>query len=146
MTQVCEEISSSLEGLNIDQADPRDALRSFGCQFLDVMLEPRTLALYRLMVAEGKDFPEVSQAMYNAGPRKVIGFLAKWIEGQKKQLQLDSLKSRSSFIMADQFIFLVLGDIHLRVLVGLDSLPVPETEITQIVNNAIATLFPESHD
>ena len=105
------------------------------------MLEPRALALYRIMVTDGKSFPEISQAMYNAGARKVIDTLAKWIKIQTAGPQSEFVTASPAVVLADQFIFLVLGNIHLRALVGIEQLPLSKGRIKRVVRNAVNTFL-----
>ena len=141
MTQVCEEIAAPLEQLNIKQRDPDTALSAFARQLLEAILAPRTLAVHRLMVAEGNRFPELAQVMFNAGPRKVIDALATWIDARRSEADPVIGGDMLSTAMAEQFIDLVVGHTQLRVLAGVESLPLSERKIRRIADNAVATFL-----
>lgn len=141
MTQVCEEIAAPLEAIIIEQRDPRTALRSFGAQLLEVILEPRTMAVYRLMIEEGKQFPELAQIMFNAGPGKSIKALAEWIRVHQQGPHPAIGNHLSAEVLADQFIYLIVGSTHLRFLIGLDEPPLPAAKAEMIVDAAVTTFL-----
>ena len=141
MTQLCAEIAAPMEMLNIGEKDPRTALSTFGRQLLKTLLDPRTLAAHRLMIAESKRFPDVSRAMYQAGPAKVINAVAQWIEDRQSDPDGTITSQQQASVLADQFIYLVIGHSQLSVLVGLQPQPTGEAEIRNIVDSAVTTFL-----
>ncbi|MFA5629963.1 MAG: TetR/AcrR family transcriptional regulator [Porticoccaceae bacterium] len=142
VTHLCDEIAKPLERLGISEDDPRQALSSFGRRVLGVVLQPRTLALHRLMVAEGRRFPELAQAAMGAGHRKGADILAAWIEAHQGDGRQHHFTNQvSARALAEQFLSMVVAEAQLRALIGLDPQPLPATEIDRIVDNAVATFL-----
>lgn len=141
VTGLCQELAHPLETLVIEQTDPAHALTRFGRILLDTVLQPRTLELHRLMVSEGKRFPQLAQAISQAGHFKAGAILATWIESHRKTRRKDCAEYRSAGTLAQQYIDLVVNDIQLRALTGLQSLPVPSTLIDRIVDDAVHTFL-----
>ena len=139
VTLLCDEVTKPLERLGIDEEDPEQALSSFGRRFLQAVLQPRTLALYRLMVAESKRFPELGQAILKAGHSKGVDILEAWIEVRQRDGRLN--KQSSARILAEQFLNMMVREAQLRALIGLDPQPLPVTETDRIVDSAVATFL-----
>jgi len=64
--------------------DLRRALNELGVNFLTFLLRPETMAVHRLVVAEGERFPELGRIFYEAGPRRgqesLVNFFGPLIE------------------------------------------------------------------
>jgi len=50
--------------------DLRRALTELGMNFMTFLLKPETMAVHRLVVAEGERFPELGRIFYEAGPKR----------------------------------------------------------------------------
>lgn len=141
MKQLCAELSEPLAQLKIGDCDAYEALASFGRQLLQTVLLPRTLELHRLMVAEGKRFPELSQAVLQAGHFKAANTLTPWIEalqGKRPHGLGTHLPART---LAEQFVNMVVMEAQLRALTGLDPQPLRAEQVNQIVHNAVSTFL-----
>ncbi|MGE7963995.1 TetR/AcrR family transcriptional regulator [Pseudomonas sp. NPDC089918] len=139
--QLCDELTKPLEELNIADDEVREGLFSFGRQLLQTVLQPRTLELHRLMVAEGKRFPELAQAVLHAGHFKAADILTSWIEalqGKRSHGLATHLPART---LAQQFVNMVVMEAQLRALAGLDPQPLPADQIDAIVNGAVSTFL-----
>jgi len=49
----------------------REALRRFCLRFVELLLRPNSVKLFRLIIAEGPRFPEITEAFYARGPVKL---------------------------------------------------------------------------
>ncbi|PBQ13277.1 TetR/AcrR family transcriptional regulator [Pseudomonas syringae] len=139
--QLCDELAKPLEELSMAEDETREGLSSFGRHLLQTVLQPRTLELHRLMVAEGKRFPELAQAVLHAGHFKGTDILTEWIkahQGKRTNVLRTDLPART---LAQQFVNLVVMEPQLRALAGLDSQPLPAAQIDAIVNDAVSTFF-----
>lgn len=141
VTQLCTELAEPLERLDIVEREAGEALLSFGRQLLHTVLQPRTLALHRLMVAEGKRFPKLAQATLKAGHFKAAAILAVWIESQRARRRRGLGSHVPALVLAQQFVNMVVAEAQLRALVGLDPQPLPSVDMDRIVNNAIDTFL-----
>lgn len=110
------EITSGLEAPGAAE-NPREALADFGRRLLQSLLQPRAHALLRLTVQAAGDMPDVSRAMYEAGPRhnrqKLAEFIA--LEARAGRLSVDDPAQAAEF-----FAGMVLGSYQTAGLLGVD--------------------------
>lgn len=91
-------------------------------RFVDAALAPQTVALYRILVAEGARMPEIAHLFFERGPRSLHRLLAARFEPMLKQRGLSGSGER----IAQLFLGAVLGHFHLVWV--LDLSPRPTTE------------------
>jgi AcrR family transcriptional regulator len=137
VTQLCEELARPLTQLKIDNDQSWEGLQVFGCKLLQTALQPRALALHRLMIAEGARFPELSQAILKAGHLNATTILAGWIESTRNKPEGAVGSHLPSITLAQQFVDLVVTAPQLRALVGLDPHPLTRAQIRKIVIHAV---------
>ncbi|ROO38395.1 TetR/AcrR family transcriptional regulator [Pseudomonas sp. 7SR1] len=140
MTAMCAEVAKPLEQLNIGQTEPSAVLPLLAQQLLRSALSPRTLALHRLLVNEGRRFPDVARAMWDVSYGKAIRILSQWIEGQQR-LERGLSSAVPAQVLAEQFISLVAAHAKLLSASGLRSEPLSESEIDDIVSYAVRTFL-----
>jgi TetR/AcrR family transcriptional regulator, mexJK operon transcriptional repressor len=133
----CEQYFS---GFSADELDPRDVRGSLGVvgrRFLDLVLSPDGIALYRIIVAEVSRFPALGQVFWRAGPERervqIQAFLAR--AAAYGALSLDNPR-----LAAEQFVSLVRGDIWLRQLLRLDG-AASDRQIDEAVASAVDTFM-----
>lgn len=118
VAELCEELAAPLKALDIHGDDPRTALTIFGRKALEIVLQPRTIALHRLMIAEGQRFPDLSQSIWGAGHMNATQMLARWIEAKQREKLLRTDIDGED--LAAQFITLTVTTAQLRCLVGFE--------------------------
>ena len=64
--------------------DPQTALAGYARVLLDVLLQPRGLALFRMCMLGADVMPDVSRAMYEAGPRSTRRRLAEFLDAETR--------------------------------------------------------------
>jgi len=69
--------------------DPQTALEGYARVLLDVLLQPRGLALFRMCMLGADVMPDVSRAMYEAGPRSSRKRLAEFLAAETRAGRLD---------------------------------------------------------
>jgi len=94
---------------------PQQLLQSFARDFLELMLQPSSLALYRLIVAECARFPELGAALFAAGAGRLIRMLADYLEWETQQGRLAVEEPERA---AELFIGMLTGRLQFRVLLG----------------------------
>src|SRR3546814_14101608 len=70
-SDVCSSDLRALPPLDAEEISTQDLetmLHEVGRRYLDVIMSPPALALYRTMVAEGLRFPELETAFFESGP------------------------------------------------------------------------------
>lgn len=93
-----EQISSSFLSLDVNRC-VRTSLLEFGYNFLNSILTPDAIAVYRMAVSEA-DRSEIGRHFYNNGPKKGWQHLSEYIA---LQVTKGELKECDSWIAAMQF-------------------------------------------
>ena len=112
--------------LAFDLGSPREVLTNFGCNLLEMMSRPDTIAHVRTVIAVTGKFPQLGRAFYEAGPLYGATKLAAYLAEQAKQ---GNLRVRDPERAAWQFLELCQSGMYKRVLFGMsDQLDRPEIE------------------
>lgn len=141
MTSLCAEVAKPLDQLHITGREPNEVLSLLGRQLLMSALSPRTLALHRLLVNEGRRFPDVAQAMWEVSYGRAVEILAAWIAEQQQRSIGGLSRAVPAQALAEQFISMVASNAKLRAASGLTSTPLPESEVKEIVHYAVDTFL-----
>lgn len=99
---------------------PEQILRRLGERFLENILSPRLLALYRVVAGEAYRFPALGQTVYDSGPGPAREALAGYL---RDLMRKGKLAVPQPEIAADQFFGALLGGIHLRQLLEIEKPP-----------------------
>ena len=113
---LCEEIAEQLALLRLDEADTRSGLQLYGCRLLQLVLQPRLLAMHRLMVAEGQRFPEQAHALCSSSRDRAAAALGLWFATRQARGEIRA--DLAALRLAQQFIDLVVAGPQVRALVG----------------------------
>lgn len=133
VTEVSNRALAALAPEEIAGHGVEDTLLAFGRRVVEVVLSPRTVALYRVVVAEGARFPELAQAFFESGPGRASIRLAQVLEEFQKRGEIELADRRRA---AEHFIGMLRDDLHLRVVLGLR--PPPDLqEAEQTVRQAV---------
>ncbi|GFE97085.1 TetR/AcrR family transcriptional regulator [Gluconobacter sp. Gdi] len=116
IAEECVKLAAPLESLILEDRCVRQTLEKFGAEILHIIKQPRVLELHRLMIAEGKRFPQLSQTIWFAGHHNAKSVLAAWIRRQQEQGKLRSALDASGLAYA--FIHMVTGEAQLQLLSG----------------------------
>ncbi|MGC2856692.1 TetR/AcrR family transcriptional regulator [Novispirillum sp. DQ9] len=112
-----------------------DGLRVLGRSFLDLILSPQAVGSYRVLVAQGTQFPEMVETYMVSGPRPVIGALAAYLA---QQHQRGTLRVPDPPLAASLFLHMVKGEVHGHVLMGL---PFPDTDLDRVLDEAVRIML-----
>ncbi|GBQ62303.1 TetR family transcriptional regulator [Ameyamaea chiangmaiensis NBRC 103196] len=133
----CSRLSALYDAIVANTHDPRGALTRFARSYVGVTMTDVTMALHRIVVAEGAMFPQLAETFWTNGPEKAISHLATWLELKTEQgfFTIDDPK-----LAAEQFIALCQTRIITR---RRFNLPVDETpaDIDRIANAAVSVFF-----
>lgn len=114
--ELCTEIAEQLADLPMADAPVKSGLVLYGRRLLELVLQPRMLAMHRLMVSEGQRFPELARSMCQTGRDNAAGALGQWLAEHQAHGAL-----RPGLVpleLAHCFIHLVVSGPQLRALVG----------------------------
>jgi len=115
-----------------------DTLTAVGRQFLDVLMMPGSLPLYRVVLAEAPRFPELGRIFYEAGPDRCAIALGEYLGVLHQRGVLDVPEPRWA---AEQFLSSVLGQVHIRMLLMVAGDPPTPEERTRYVAAAVSTFM-----
>jgi TetR/AcrR family transcriptional repressor of mexJK operon len=93
------------------------------------------LAIYRLVVAECYDFPELGKLVYETGPKSALSQLEQYLNSINQRDQLNIIDPA---VVADSFFSLLKGDSHFQCLLGIKAPPSGE-EKKALINQVVAT-------
>ncbi len=137
VARLCDEQAAPLQELDIGNGAIGPALVAFGEKLLEIVLQPRTLALHRLMIAEGQRFPELAQAILRSGHDEGVSILAQWLRLRRSELRADIAPEA----LAEQFVTLLTTGPQLRALVGMGSLPPSPDDIPRLACETVSTFL-----
>jgi TetR/AcrR family transcriptional repressor of mexJK operon len=132
--EACKENVSAGNFIPDAELDIGRALIGLGGRMLRFLLEPRPLAIYRVVISEGARFPELGRAFYEAGPGVFRTVFADWLVGQHAA---GRLRVEDKLLAADQFISMLRGGLYMRATLGLAA-PPWDQEVDAIVASAVA--------
>jgi len=133
----CEGYFARFSAGELDPCDARASLTVLGRRFLELLLSPDAIALYRIILAEVTRFPALGEVFWRAGP-----------ERQRVQIEafLGSASASGTLVLSDtrlaaeQFVSLVRGDIQLRHVLRLAA-DADQRGICAAVEGAVATFL-----
>lgn len=115
--------------------DAEQTLQKIAAVFVDLLYSPDGLAMYRLVISESHEFPELGQMIYDNGASVALMQLETYLQ----QLQNSSCYNiPDTRFAADAFFSLLKGELHFRCLLGIQAVP------TDVEKNALcesATAF-----
>jgi AcrR family transcriptional regulator len=114
---------------------PDDVLVAVGTRFLQAIMTPQALSLYRLVAAESMFMKELAERFWAMGPAHVRALIAEYFEQQTRRRILSLQDPEQA---AHQFWGMLLGgSFHMQCLLGLREAPEPE-EIEASVRTSVA--------
>ena len=124
--ELCESLLTPLRETGIRHRDARETLIDLGRMFLDVILSPEGIQLYRVVIAEAPRFPELGRVFYESGHEPAAELLSGYISAKIEAKEFRDLDSRKA---AEGFFQLISGYAHEKVLLCIKSEITPdETE------------------
>ncbi|HET7586672.1 MAG TPA: TetR/AcrR family transcriptional regulator [Gammaproteobacteria bacterium] len=130
----CQELLEALQPEQTASGRPETVLYRLAQAFVDKMLAPDALALYRTLVVESQRSPELREIYYRSGPDFAVETLSAYLREQTRRGVLRVTQPR---IAAEQFFAMLGGHLQIRALLGLDPTP-PAEKIKAYVDNAVA--------
>lgn len=136
IAKVCADIVAPL--IHVRQEENFEAtLYAIGRRYLEALLNPTGLALYRLAAGESGRFPELGRQVYAAGPATAARELAAYL---RRESTRSDLSLADPDLAARHFLELVKGDLHTRALFNVDAAP-SESEIATCVREGVRTFL-----
>jgi len=133
MESRCNVIAELFDAALKDKADIRITLNTIGIHFLNRILAPESIGMYRVMIGESGNFPELGRIFYESGPVRLSKVMSDYLAAQTKA---GVIKVSDPQLSAHTFINMVKGNVQMKALLGLPKLPGP-TERAKIVAYAV---------
>lgn len=124
---------ASLQEIDLAGLDPEAGLTLLGRKFLQAICDTHGKSLFRTMVAEAERFPQLATAFYQAGPEGVIRVLQRGVETWQAQ---GLIRPGNPEVLAIQFMGMLMGNFHVKSLLGLVDTLSPE-QINEWVSNGV---------
>jgi AcrR family transcriptional regulator len=101
----CSRLARQLESRPAD-GTVREQLEELAEDFINHLLSPEAMAVYRVVVGEGDRFPELARLFYEAGPRTGIARTSEYL---KRLMDQGELRDSDPVLAAHQFKDLALS-------------------------------------
>ncbi|HET7254915.1 MAG TPA: TetR/AcrR family transcriptional regulator [Xanthobacteraceae bacterium] len=116
---------------------PEEALRGFARKMVAILFARDTIELHRIVIAESRRFPALGRLFYKSGPEACIAMLAAYLERHNSRRSLNLRNPRRT---AEEFLELLRGYAHLRMLLGVQkTLSAREAEAS--IDGAVQHIF-----
>jgi TetR/AcrR family transcriptional repressor of mexJK operon len=117
-----------------EMEDVRAALTQICREIERFLLAPKTLGIYRVIIAEGPRFPELVQAFIEQGPLPFSKMLAAFFEAANRR---GVLNVPNPLLAASQLVWLVRGPLYLERMLNLGGLSWQKQSVDDVVNSAV---------
>lgn len=114
--------------------DPVAALTEFGHGYMELLLHPVALAIYRITMGEARRFPDLGRLFFEAGPARVRDGLTRVLADLEgcRALRVDDRR-----LAAEQFLGLMQTPLYLRSLLDIKD-GLGADDVDRIVGSAVA--------
>jgi AcrR family transcriptional regulator len=133
-------------GFSVEALDPRDieaSLTTIAVRFLDLVLSPEAIAVNRIIIGEVTRFPVLGQVFWAAGPERTRTQIEAFLRRASESGTL-AVRDNEARAVAEQFVSLVRGEIHLRRLLRLET-ATDTASLAAAAASAVATFLRAFH-
>lgn len=120
IAELCESLLQTMSQATIDSEAIENNLARIATSAVELMYAEDALAIYRLIIAESPDFPELGQLFYQSGPQRVLTQLEDYFRRLNDQ---GRCRIDDPVFAADAFFSMLKGDLHVRCLLSKDVRP-----------------------
>ncbi|PWC15574.1 TetR family transcriptional regulator [Brenneria roseae subsp. americana] len=135
----CATFARTVQNIRFQSGGLRKTLTALGRAYLEILLSPTGLALYRVAIAEAPKFPQLAQTFYLAGPRVIAAILTEQLAHAEQAGEIDTTTVGVE-TMASLFSNLVRGEAQLQYLTHPDPSP-SAAQIDHWVEVAVTTFL-----
>lgn len=137
MTARADNLFNTLQNEIKPNRPVEETFAKIGHSFLDVVLRPEAIRMYRLMIAESGQFPELGEIFYESGPRKICGLIATYLA---KEHEAGRLHVPNPDLSANFFINMIKGNGHMQCVMGIKN-KIPPKERAEIIDYAVSVFL-----
>ncbi len=142
VAELCESLSKTIALTATDEENIEGTLNRIAASFVELLFSEDALGIYRLVIAESRDFPKMSHLFYTSGPQ------ALWKQLEDYLYQLNSygrFHGADPAFSADAFFSLLMSDLHLQCLLGIRPLP-SASEKNKLIAQVVSFYMRGMHD
>lgn len=118
----CSAMAATIRAIDTIPGKIDKTLTEIGMLYLDIVLSPSGLALYRVAIAEATRFPELGHQFYKAGPKAVTAVVVDRLNDAQLSNEID-VKRIGTEGAAALFVSMVRGEGQMEVLTHPESRP-----------------------
>ncbi|HEX2255906.1 MAG TPA: TetR/AcrR family transcriptional regulator [Afifellaceae bacterium] len=133
ISALCERMLAPLHDPDEERRRLSSTLLAFGRRYLDVLMAPESIALYRVIIAASLHTPSLGARVFEAGPEPAANRLSAYF---RREAEGGKLTIGDPDRAARIFLEMVKGDLHTRALFGAGAPPMAE-EIDRSVRAAV---------
>ncbi len=133
----CEHLSSAVFEIESAADDVEKGLHDIAHNFVDLIMSPLPMAMFRTVMAESLRFPELGRILFEAGPKAGAQKLCQYLENAvtRGQLEIDDTEAA-----AWHFIEMCRGGLFYKLQLQIIS-EVTQSEKDRIANEAVKTFL-----
>ncbi len=115
ISNLCASLLHTMTQVTIESDNVESNLNKIATAAMDLIYAEDALAIYRLVVAESPDFPELGQLFYQSGPQTLLTQLEDYFRRLNTEGHLTII---DPVFAADAFFSMLKGDLHCRCLLS----------------------------
>ena len=132
MENICAQIKCPMDDDKIFNLPAEKALNTIGVNLLTLLTSKQGIEIFRLVISESTNNPQLAKIFYQNGPAKNHTKLAKYLNSLNK---LEKFNIQNPSQAADYFIAIIQGKFHLQALLNIKQ--PSEKEIANHVKNSV---------
>jgi AcrR family transcriptional regulator len=129
-------VTARLQGLSLSGLPPERALQQVGENILDASISRESLLVHRIVIGEGRDFPELRDWFFAHAVMPAQAILTDYLENE---IAAGRLALRAPAVASSQFFMMIFGELIIRVASGNRANPDPA--IARVDARAAVDLF-----
>lgn len=133
ISDFCADLLQTMEQLTLEENEIEETLESIAANFVELIFDKNGLALYRLVIAECHNFPELAETVYISVPKVGVEIIQRYLASVN---QLGIFNVQDTLFAAESFFSLLKGERHFQCLLGVKQ-PPTIAEKQQIIDKAI---------
>jgi len=108
-------VTARLQDLSLSGLPPEAALQQVGESILEASISRESLLVHRIVIGEGKDFPELRDWFFANAVRPAQAILTEYLENE---IGAGRLSLHAPAIASSQFFMMIFGEMMIRVASG----------------------------
>jgi AcrR family transcriptional regulator len=133
----CSAYAEGIVPAIMELVDIRESMTRIATGIENFLLAPKTIGIYRVIIAEGPRFPELVRAFVDSGPLPFLKLLTDFFQRANDRKMLKVPNPR---LAAHQLVWLVRGPLYMRRMLNLNDMA-GEPPVDEVVDGAVDMLL-----